>query len=71
MAGQSEFTSLKIIAKPLPPGNVTVPVSSSCSICHDKQKPNEVDVLECEHAFHKHCIHNWQKSQGRCPLCVI
>jgi len=43
-----------------------------CSICLDVVKPGKkvVELIECKHRFHDHCLREWLvKNQARCPTC--
>mmetsp|Transcript_28807 Transcript_28807/g.66406 ORF Transcript_28807/g.66406 Transcript_28807/m.66406 type:complete len:268 (-) Transcript_28807:100-903(-) len=43
----------------------------NCSICLENMgKGAMVTVLNCQHAFHRHCIKKWlTESRALCPLC--
>ncbi len=41
-----------------------------CSICLEGYKHGEFIVkLQCKHFFHPHCILQWFKMNGSCPIC--
>ena len=42
----------------------------NCTICGDNIDVQEKHTLECEHAFHTHCIVEWfRRGNMSCPLC--
>merc|ERR1712172_163982 len=47
------------------------PHNSSCAICLDDfQRGEELRLLPCEHAYHRHCIDPWLAKQSElCPMC--
>lgn len=51
--------------------NLSVDVSSACSICLDGFLENELmRKLPCEHVYHKACIDMWLTGhRNNCPLC--
>ncbi|KAL7154641.1 hypothetical protein ABFS83_03G015100 [Erythranthe nasuta] len=43
-----------------------------CAICLSEFEEGEegMEVVECKHAFHKHCLEKWiQGYKATCPLC--
>ena len=43
---------------------------SSCAICIAKfEEGEEIKTLVCFHKFHSHCIDDWLKRNGICPIC--
>jgi Ring finger domain len=40
-----------------------------CIICMDN-KEHEWLPLECQHTYHKKCIHKWMRIRMTCPICV-
>jgi hypothetical protein len=41
-----------------------------CSICLQDFEPNqEVNLMKCNHIFHKGCIDEWFRIKRKCPLC--
>lgn len=40
-----------------------------CIICLDS-KENDWLQLECNHEYHKKCIHQWMRIRMTCPICV-
>merc|ERR1712087_305120 len=47
------------------------PHNSSCAVCLDDfQRGEELRLLPCEHAYHRHCIDPWLAKQSElCPMC--
>lgn len=47
------------------------PHNSSCAICLDDfQMGEELRLLPCEHAYHRHCIDPWLAGESElCPMC--
>ena len=49
--------------------------ADECSICLDffqKQEPQAVLLLACNHVFHIDCLTNWLREKGensKCPVC--
>ena len=44
-------------------------VARTCAVCLEQIKPGDnARTLKCTHAFHKHCIDDWLKLKGGCPL---
>lgn len=45
----------------------------TCSICMDELKNIDIDILECNHKYHKTCIYLWfnnNKDKNKtCPIC--
>lgn len=43
----------------------------SCSVCLEdfSDKKDVVRTKDCNHVFHKQCLHGWLKVQRTCPLC--
>lgn len=60
-------------------GNSTPEISEKledeeCTICSDKlnkhlSTPQEIELSECKHRFHTHCILRWLDQNEICPLC--
>lgn len=52
-------------------GNPLLQESPQCSVCLDDftDKKDIVRTKECNHVFHKQCLHGWLKVQRSCPLC--
>lgn len=43
---------------------------SRCSICQEEYKADdEMGKLNCEHAYHMHCIKQWLLQKNACPVC--
>lgn len=43
---------------------------STCSICLENIKNNRVEIINCNHYFHKNCLIEWfQKGKINCPNC--
>jgi hypothetical protein len=40
-----------------------------CGICRHACEDGPPDVLECHHAFHRHCIRRWLDVNLACPVC--
>ena len=41
---------------------------SECVICLE-DIDNKKAILNCNHAFHKHCVLEWMNLQQKCPIC--
>ena len=37
----------------------------------EKLKKEKIEILECNHFFHKNCIKEWSKREKECPLCFL
>lgn len=43
---------------------------NTCTICQDDFNDDDIiNILECEHYFHKSCISEWGKYKPECPNC--
>jgi len=46
-----------------------------CSICLEVYKTGDTvcwaKIDDCDHIFHKECIHDWLKNHDECPLCRV
>lgn len=42
--------------------------SVSCSICFDKMKKNNLELV-CKHKYHQKCILKWAETHKTCPMC--
>ncbi len=44
---------------------------NTCVICIDNISLTTEDIikLECDHFYHKECIHKWLNSNNNCPIC--
>jgi len=40
-----------------------------CSVCLEPLLSQQPCATPCAHLFHKDCLHDWFRSQDRCPLC--
>ena len=43
-------------------------IKDVCAICIEILK-NKIEVLECSHKYHKHCISEWMNQNPVCPEC--
>lgn len=52
-------------------GRLLKPSDNTCSICLSEYKPKDTlrTIPDCNHYFHAHCIDEWLKMNGTCPLC--
>jgi hypothetical protein len=52
---------------------ITLAGASTCSICLEDICPSDaIEILNCEHVFHKKCLKKWKKMKpgvSNCPLC--
>ena len=37
----------------------------------ERLKKEKIEILNCNHFFHKNCIKEWQKREKECPLCCL
>jgi hypothetical protein len=42
--------------------------SNECTICQDSLSP-PLEILPCDHLFHRQCIKRWFKQRMVCPVC--
>ena len=40
-----------------------------CSICLEDIELKDLEILSCNHKFHKECIETWTKKSPICPYC--
>jgi hypothetical protein len=40
-----------------------------CSICLDTLEINTIQLKNCHHEFHNHCIEEWLQINNSCPSC--
>jgi hypothetical protein len=49
---------------------VNNPVGNECSICFEEQHNiSGIQLSQCRHFFHQHCITRWFQNNPSCPLC--
>ncbi|CAO3621915.1 unnamed protein product [Cunninghamella blakesleeana] len=47
------------------------PIDATCTICLSNYENDElICVLQCNHHFHKDCVHEWLALNYKCPLCL-
>lgn len=46
-------------------------LNSNCTICLDDFEDDDklIELVECRHVFHKHCLHSWLDQKKSCPNC--
>ncbi|XP_034568553.1 probable E3 ubiquitin-protein ligase ATL45 [Setaria viridis] len=43
---------------------------TECAVClQDLNAEETLRAMPCSHAFHQHCIFDWLRRNGACPLC--
>jgi hypothetical protein len=42
---------------------------NSCTICLDPLEINTIQLKNCHHEFHSHCIEEWLQINSSCPSC--
>lgn len=45
-----------------------IDINNECVICLE-DIDNKKAILNCNHAFHKHCVLEWLNLQQKCPIC--
>jgi len=45
-----------------------IDINNECVICLE-DIDNKKAILNCNHAFHKHCVLEWMNLQQKCPIC--
>ena len=40
-----------------------------CSICLEDIELKDLEILSCNHKFHKECIDTWFRINKNCPMC--
>ena len=72
-AGSSMFGSMtkKLLDSFVAKKKCYHPHNDSCAICLDDFRENEeLRLLPCHHAFHRHCVDPWLLKQSElCPMC--
>lgn len=43
--------------------------NDECSICLEDIEFKDLEILSCNHKFHKECIEIWRKKNPICPYC--
>ena len=44
-------------------------VDTTCPICLENIKCKDLYISNCNHIYHKKCIHTWLESKNTCPTC--
>mmetsp|Transcript_32597 Transcript_32597/g.79089 ORF Transcript_32597/g.79089 Transcript_32597/m.79089 type:complete len:410 (+) Transcript_32597:189-1418(+) len=52
-----------------------IPAKGECAICLDGYHPGDTVCIAvneaCNHVYHRECVVEWLKANGRCPLCRV
>ena len=64
VAGSADWTTLKIVTKPLEVGRASV----VCGICRKKVTSNKAEVA-CDHLFHDKCVQSIRSLNISCSIC--
>ena len=55
--------------KDTPELNLISHQSDVCTICYESDSLDNLFTTNCNHVFHKNCLHRWCDHNNSCPIC--
>ena len=42
---------------------------NECPICYEEMDESNSIITNCNHKYHKNCLHTWANKHNSCPIC--